>query len=484
MNSDEALATLQRVLSADPAAAERDELAELVRSTSRLRGLLDAFDSRCARRSRQLAEAGASESPASLLGRHGNRSGRAARQVAERERAGDEMPDFEHAMGNGDLSAEHLDVIATITRGVSDELRAEFNSHQPELLAAAVDESVEAFTRRCRDLVKRLAAAHDSADSDAAELDRQRARCTVRRWTDTITGMGHTHIELDPVRDAELWSGIDAHIARLRTTSGNRTLTWQQLQAQAVVDAVSAGCVIETDHDLGSGGDPDDVADHRVGPDPDIGVHDGGAPIARQIGDRLAEAISARYVGATRRTARTPSPTQRVPEVTVLVGLDVLTKGAEALGVGGTGICETVDGRPLPVSTVRRMCCDAEILPAVLDGNGEVTDLGRSRRTASRAQRRKLAAMHRTCAHPDCTVGFSACRIHHVRWWWRDHGRSDMDNLLPLCEVHHHLVHEGGWELTLTPDRVATWTRPDGTVWHTGPTLDRVPITRRATRAA
>ena len=44
-------------------------------------------------------------------------------------------------------------------------------------------------------------------------------------------------------------------------------------------------------------------------------------------------------------------------------------------------------------------------------------------------------------------------------------------NLLPLCETHHHLVHEGGWNLTIDDQRHVTWYRPDGTVWctDTGP---------------
>jgi hypothetical protein len=83
--------------------------------------------------------------------------------------------------------------------------------------------------------------------------------------------------------------------------------------------------------------------------------------------------------------------------------------------------------------------------------------------------------MHRTCGHPDCTVKFSACRIHHIKWWWKDLGRTDIDNLLPLCEKHHHLVHEGGWNLTMTPDRVTTWTRPDCVVAYTGSSIDRAP---------
>jgi hypothetical protein len=81
--------------------------------------------------------------------------------------------------------------------------------------------------------------------------------------------------------------------------------------------------------------------------------------------------------------------------------------------------------------------------------------------------------MYRTCGHPDCTVAFAACTSHHVRWWWKHNGRTDIDNLIPLCGKHHHLVHEGGWTLTMTPDRVMTWTRPDGIIAHHGRSIDR-----------
>jgi hypothetical protein len=79
-------------------------------------------------------------------------------------------------------------------------------------------------------------------------------------------------------------------------------------------------------------------------------------------------------------------------------------------------------------------------------------------------------------------VPYSHCKIHHVRWWWRDRGTTDIANLLPLCERHHHLVHEGGWTLTMTPDRIATWIRPDGTIHHRGTTIDRTPTGRTSHR--
>ena len=48
-----------------------------------------------------------------------------------------------------------------------------------------------------------------------------------------------------------------------------------------------------------------------------------------------------------------------------------------------------------------------------------------------------------------------------------------MVNLLPVCERHHYLVHEGGWTLTLSPDHTATWTHPGGSVHWVGTTIDR-----------
>ena len=83
-------------------------------------------------------------------------------------------------------------------------------------------------------------------------------------------------------------------------------------------------------------------------------------------------------------------------------------------------VCETSDGAGLPVDTVRRLCCDAVIVPAVIGTDGELLDLGRTTRLANRTQRRALRAMYRTCGMPDCDVPFERCRIHHVVFW--EHG--------------------------------------------------------------
>jgi hypothetical protein len=52
---------------------------------------------------------------------------------------------------------------------------------------------------------------------------------------------------------------------------------------------------------------------------------------------------------------------------------------------------------------------------------------------------------------------------------------TNLDNLIPLCNEHHHHVHDGGWTMTLKPDRTITLRRPDGSLAHEGITTDRLP---------
>ena len=177
---------------------------------------------------------------------------------------------------------------------------------------------------------------------------------------------------------------------------------------------------------------------------------------------------------------------RRPAQVSVLIDHATLLHGLHERSV-----CETSDGQPITPDAVRRLACDAELIPTVLDSTGAVLDQGRARRVATVEQRRALRAMYRTCAHPDCSVRFADCEIHHVIAWIHQHGPTDLANLLPLCNEHHHLVHDTGWHLTLHPDRTITLCRPDGTVAFHGSSIDVAPTgltptprhTRRARRA-
>ena len=133
----------------------------------------------------------------------------------------------------------------------------------------------------------------------------------------------------------------------------------------------------------------------------------------------------------------------------------------------------------IPARVLAELAGDADIT-AVVVRNGVVLyapgelDLGRTTRLANRAQRRALRGLYSTCAIPGCTVGYDRCELHHVIWW-RHGGRTDLDNLLPICTKHHGKIHHDDWIIELGPNRQLTLRLPDGTIHTTGPPGRRRP---------
>lgn len=105
----------------------------------------------------------------------------------------------------------------------------------------------------------------------------------------------------------------------------------------------------------------------------------------------------------------------------------------------------TVDGMDAPISITacRRMAASGGAIPWVLGADGEILDWGRERRLFTRAQRRALAARDGGCAM--CGLDPELTRAHHIRWWQRDAGPTDLDNAVLLCESCHHRIHDNGW---------------------------------------
>src|SRR5690606_6427905 len=108
-----------------------------------------------------------------------------------------------------------------------------------------------------------------------------------------------------------------------------------------------------------------------------------------------------------------------------------------------TGICEYDDGTPIPLPSVQRLICNGHIVPIITRPDGTVLNVGRTQRIANRAQRRALRAMYPTCAFPGCDIAFNRCEIHHIHYYELG-GKTDLDNLIPLCSRHHHVIHDLG----------------------------------------
>jgi hypothetical protein len=176
------------------------------------------------------------------------------------------------------------------------------------------------------------------------------------------------------------------------------------------------------------------------------------------VDDRTAPQMRADALADLARHALGCDATERtLPTTTVVVrvGLEDLRAG---IGLG------EIDGTDEPVSigVIRRLAADAEVIPEVMGGESEVLDLGRSRRLFTRAQRLALVERDGGCAH--CHAPPSWTEAHHVRWWERDAGPTDLDNGVLLCTACHHRVHRDGWDIRVR----------DGEVWFVPPvTVDR-----------
>jgi len=482
--------TLGVLLEADVGAADRDAVAGFLRKSRELRSWLDSFDVRCVRRTSELAGQGRSE-PAESMGTDHGSSARDSRVARLRAEACDMFVLFERALTRGDIAAGHVDALAQALRDLNEQQRLGLVDREERLLEAAMRMRVDDFVRHCRvqvaDVVAELArtaAAASSADQpgeaaagsdERAEAEpagnampapdplvveylRQRDGSKVRRWRDVDTGMCMTLIALDPIRDAVFKRAFDAHLDALRAEGSTAGMTWRQVEVEAFMRTIAAGVRPTRQRVPVAGGTAGQPAEPTATP---------SSPASGSAVD-LAELADLRAAASVEVSPLSTDAESTVPEICVVTTLDRLLDDC-----CGHGLCETSDGDALTAASLRRILCDAVVYPAVLGGAGEVLDAGRARRTVNRKQRRALRAMHRTCGHPGCTVPFESCRIHHVRWWTRDNGPTDLANLLPLCENHHHLVHEGGWTLTMTPDRVVTWTRPDGTVWKVANAADR-----------
>ncbi len=115
------------------------------------------------------------------------------------------------------------------------------------------------------------------------------------------------------------------------------------------------------------------------------------------------------------------------------------------------------DGSPIPIGELRLLARDADILPSIFDAKTQNMWLGRQRRTASEAQRVALMARDQGCVC--CKANPLWCRAHHIIWWSKN-GRTDLDNLLLVCDDCHKKIHLHGWTVHQHPKTRKYYLKP------------------------
>ncbi len=320
-------------------------------------------------------------------------------------------PRLADALEDGAITAGHIDAVTRATRKLKPEQRAALVDAADRLAVVATAATINEFSRRL-DLETRRLQADDGVDL----LERQRRNTRARTWVDH-DGMWNLAAKFDPITGVKIASRLDR--------------TVQALFAEAVPD----GC--PSDHQ---------EKQHYL------------------VAHALAQIV-------TDHAASTTAARSASPEFVVVIDADAS---------GRTGpVAEFAIPVEIPARIVADLAGDADV-HAVVVRNGVVLhapgelDLGRSTRLANRAQRRALRGLYRTCAIPDCTVGYDRCKLHHIVWW-RNDGTTDLHNLLPVCTSHHTKIHHADWVIEVGPNRELTLRLPDGSVRTTGPPSRRQP---------
>lgn len=347
-------------------------------------------------------------------------------------RIADSLQRHEHvrnARCDGKLSEERAAAVARVLSRLPDELSAKQRlAAESHLVSRAEELSVSQIADSIDELI--LLVAPDDAERHASNRpSRERAHAIRDRYvTIRRDGRGMTHIRagLPDAEGARIQQVVDAigahshHRALNSRYPGGDDATVTQRRADALTT------VFETvHHDLNKGKN--------------------GQKVARGPGKEQI------WWGLTR--AHT--------QLRVTLTLEQLVNAFPG--------AHTAGGHTLSPGELRRLACDSEILPAVLGGESELLDLGRTTRTVPKHLRDALAYRDQGCAFPGCDVAEPYCEAHHIKPW-QEGGATSLDNLTLLCSHHHGTIepHPGQqgraspkqWEARIAKDGVPEFLTP------------------------
>ncbi|WP_458108182.1 HNH endonuclease [Arthrobacter sp. R3-55] len=184
---------------------------------------------------------------------------------------------------------------------------------------------------------------------------------------------------------------------------------------------------------------------------PDAGTDAGGGPDldrrsrAQKLLDGLTGACSLAMT-----TGELPSNGGLRPQLTVTIDYNELFDQLTPPGNGartGTGTATFLG--PIHPNTIRKIACDADIIPVLLGSDSRVLDIGRTTRIFPPHIRKAITARDGGCAFPDCTMPAPWCEAHHTTYW-SNGGTTSTDNGTLLCSHHHHLIHKEQWRIDMT----------------------------------
>ena len=430
------------------------DLLSVVGQLGQLRHIIDHLTSQAVRkvdRSGAWVEQGARSPQASVRSQTGCSKALANSEVML-SRALPDIPAMAAGYASGAVSREHMLIVARALPRPG--CRESIGDHDAQFAAYAAQFRPEEFQR----LVTRWVDMVDATTQAAEHADKSLG--AYLKVSTTIDGMVAVDGMLDPETGASLQVAL--HSIRIR-----------HAKARDKAEAAAA-------HERSA--DQLDLADSTQTATTGQPVVGDSAP-EQSFSQRNVAAL-AELISLAMGNNNAPSVTDGLPtQVTVTMTLEALRSDLDDVDADQSAEQSTGGGdrRIIPAAAARRMACDAGILPAVLGGNGEILNLGRAVRTVTFAQRRAIEIRDQHCRYPDCDHPVQ--HVHHIIFW-ANGGKSDMSNLVGLCNFHHHTVHDYGHKLEGNANSRITVTAPDrpiGTTWPRSRPVDGItlPIQRQ-----
>ena len=134
---------------------------------------------------------------------------------------------------------------------------------------------------------------------------------------------------------------------------------------------------------------------------------------------------------AHRASGKNPEQPAVHPDIVVVVPATALT-GA---GPDPYDPPTLVGAGPITANNVLRLALLGTVSALTLDDEGRPLHLGRKQRLASSDQWIALTIRDRGCVAPGCDRPASWCQAHHLKWWERDNGPTDLSNLTHRQDV-------------------------------------------------
>ena len=338
-------------------------------------------------------------------------SGTAARRVERDAVSLQNRPQVADALVCGEINADQAAAVATAE--VPEEVRN-------ELCTGAKSQTADQTRRAVR-----AAEAAWRSESETQRRARLRAARYASMWIDPRDGMWHLRAKFEPLTGDRINRRLMQLIQRNWRSDKDLPESQRRSVAHRAADALA----------------------HLLTAD--------GGPKANSNADDESWVV--------------PSPTQMI----VLTTLDNLRNNAPTTVpplLAAPGVCGVTEtGTELSGAELRKLACDARVVPVVMGGASEVLDVGRATRTIPPAIRRALIARDQGCVWPGCERAPIHCDGHHIQHWIDD-GPTCPTNLALLCHSHHHRLHE--YNLVLHPP---TGPAPPGTGWTVTPAPPPTP---------